>query len=193
MCAVVEVRILCVMTTRRRDEQDVVRSERWLRSLVDSLPQLVWAAHPDGRAVDRNLRWYQRTGLTPEQTLGYGWADAVQPGDRGRWLDSWQRAPAPGVISSASTASAVRDGSYCCFLDRGLPSHAPAAMSLNGPAPAQISKTRSGRRRQSRSHTGEGPVPAVLSHESRTPLSPVLIAAPPCWIARRRLAPSARP
>jgi PAS domain-containing protein len=38
-----------------------------LRGAIDTIPQLVWSAFPDGTVEFRNQRWLEYTGLTAEQ------------------------------------------------------------------------------------------------------------------------------
>ena len=52
-----------------------------LREMIDTIPALAWAAHPDGSAEFLNRRWLDYTGLTSEQALGWGWQAAIHPDD----------------------------------------------------------------------------------------------------------------
>src|SRR5207344_97030 len=52
------------------------------RTLAESLPQLVWTTLPDGQHDYFNRRWYEFTGLAPEESLGQGWRAAIHPDDR---------------------------------------------------------------------------------------------------------------
>src|SRR5688572_8500862 len=49
------------------------------RLLGDALPHIVWATRPDGQADYLNRRWHEYTGLTPEQSRGFGWLTALPP------------------------------------------------------------------------------------------------------------------
>ncbi len=60
--------------------------------LADSVPGIVWAAQPDGIVDFFNRRWYDYTGLSPEQTKSWGWALVVHPDDLPRWMDAWDQA-----------------------------------------------------------------------------------------------------
>ncbi len=61
------------------------------RTLAEALPQIVWTASP-GSGVDYcNCRWYQLTGFTEAQTLGWGWPNALHPDDRPVALENWEK------------------------------------------------------------------------------------------------------
>jgi diguanylate cyclase (GGDEF)-like protein/PAS domain S-box-containing protein len=61
------------------------------RMLAEALPQIVWTASP-GRGVDYcNRRWYELTGFTEAQTLGWGWPNALHPDDRPVALENWEK------------------------------------------------------------------------------------------------------
>jgi diguanylate cyclase (GGDEF)-like protein/PAS domain S-box-containing protein len=65
--------------------------EARLRALAEAIPQIVWTAIPEGGLDFCNQRWYELTGLTAAQTLGYGWAAALHPDDRPVALDNWEK------------------------------------------------------------------------------------------------------
>ena len=47
-------------------------SEERYRALADAMPQIVWTADADGAFDYYNQRWFEYTGMTLEQTLGWG-------------------------------------------------------------------------------------------------------------------------
>jgi diguanylate cyclase len=61
-------------------------------SLADTLPQIVWTAGPDGGVTYFNRRWYEYTGLSDEDSLGFGFRCALHPGDLERTNARWDRA-----------------------------------------------------------------------------------------------------
>jgi PAS domain S-box-containing protein len=89
--------------------------------LVDALPQPAWAARPDGWVVYHNQRWSDYTGLTREQSLGYGWTGALHPEDRQPWLDRWDHATRTGEGYESELRLRAADGAYRWFLVRSLP------------------------------------------------------------------------
>lgn len=65
--------------------------EARFRTLAEAIPQIVWTAIP-GEGVDYcNQRWYELTGLTKEQALGWGWSNSLHPDDQSIALQNWER------------------------------------------------------------------------------------------------------
>jgi PAS domain S-box-containing protein len=79
------------ISDRRRAEQELRASEERYRTTADSLPQLVWTSGADGTTEYLNNRWYEDTGLTLESAGLQGWTYFLDPEDRERCLDVWQR------------------------------------------------------------------------------------------------------
>jgi len=89
--------------------------------LAESLPQLLWAARPDGHLDYFNGRWYDYTGMTAEESRGPGWSRALHPEDRGRAEARWGLATATGEAYEIEYRLRRRDGAYRWFLGRALP------------------------------------------------------------------------
>ena len=65
--------------------------EARFRTLAEAIPQIVWTAIP-GKGVDYcNQRWYELTGLTEEQALGWGWSNSLHPDDQPVALQNWEK------------------------------------------------------------------------------------------------------
>src|SRR5919202_749339 len=47
--------------------------------LLATLPQIVWLAEVDGSVTNFNPRWYEYTGLTAEESLGWEFLKAIHP------------------------------------------------------------------------------------------------------------------
>jgi PAS domain S-box-containing protein len=77
------------ITERKRAEEALRQSEERFRFLAESIPHMVWAAHPDGSGDYGNARCSEYVGFAPEQLLGTGWAEALHPDDRQRVHDAW--------------------------------------------------------------------------------------------------------
>ncbi len=80
------------ITERKRTEAERHQSEERYRSLAEAMPQLVWATDENGSHFYYNRRWYEYTGLTEEESMGFGFASALHPEDKERTLARWQRA-----------------------------------------------------------------------------------------------------
>src|SRR3984885_10933370 len=92
-----------------------------LQTLIDTVPSLLWTSFPDGSKEFLNRRWYEYTGLTPEQGKGWGWKVVVHPDDLDRLIRAWLdllHDPKPGELE---TRIRRYDGEYRWFLIRVLP------------------------------------------------------------------------
>ena len=92
-----------------------------LQSLIDTVPSFLWTSFPDGSKEFLNRRWYEYTGLTPEQGKGWGWKVVVHPDDLDRLIREWLALlndPKPGELE---TRIRRYDGEYRWFLIRVLP------------------------------------------------------------------------
>ena len=59
--------------------EELARSRENFAALADNIAQLAWMADPSGRVFWYNQRWYDYTGLTPEQMSGRGWQQVHDP------------------------------------------------------------------------------------------------------------------
>src|SRR5690242_16707550 len=58
----------------RREQLDI-------RLVVDTIPALAWSSHLDGAVDLVNQRWRKYTGLSSEESYGWGWKAAIHPDD----------------------------------------------------------------------------------------------------------------
>src|SRR5882672_465255 len=96
-------------------------SERDLRSIIRTIPTMVWSAAPDGSVDFFNPRWLDYTGLSPDQSRDWRWTAAIHPDDLSRLTDSWQSILVRG--ESGETEARLRrfDGAYRWFMFRANP------------------------------------------------------------------------
>jgi PAS domain S-box-containing protein len=104
---------------RRQAEEALRASEAQYRSLADLIPGIVWTAGADGAIDYANQFWFTFTGLTPEQTLGSGWAVAVHPDDLPRVTELWSRSLRTGDPVEVDYRVRRADGVYRWFLAQG--------------------------------------------------------------------------
>jgi PAS domain S-box-containing protein len=77
---------------RKEAAEALQASERDLRSIIGTIPTMVWSSAPDG-SVDFNFfnpHWLDYTGLPPDQTRDWRWTAAIHPDDLRRLTDAWQ-------------------------------------------------------------------------------------------------------
>ena len=100
---------------------DLRASEERFRLLADALPQIVWAAGPDGRTDYLNERWYEYTGLHPDSCAGQGWWEALHPDDKGPCREALDEAVRSGRPCQVEGRLMGRSGSHRWHLGRALP------------------------------------------------------------------------
>jgi PAS domain S-box-containing protein len=109
------------ITERKRTEQTLRDGERQFRELADSMPQIVWAAGPEGHFDYYNQRWYEYTGR-PESVSGdASWTDVVHPDDQNECLARWHAATQTGNAYEIEYRLREHTGRYHWFLRRALP------------------------------------------------------------------------
>ncbi len=85
----------------RRALDEIKNSEIKLRQVIDTIPTLAWRNLPDGSKDFLNKRWHDYTGLSAEESYGWGWQAAVHPEDLPSLLERWRQFRAseePGEI-----------------------------------------------------------------------------------------------
>ncbi len=103
-------------------ERSLIEAEEQFRSLVEALPLIVWTANAAGEVVFFNQRWSDYTGMTVEQSLGWGWEPVLHPEDSQRCVELWQQSIAHGApFEMELRFKRAGDGAYRWFLGRALP------------------------------------------------------------------------
>ena len=113
---------------RKRAEEDlrnaldqIQKSESKLRQVIDAIPALAWCNLPDGPNEFLNKGWHEYTGLTPEESHGWGWQVAFHPDDLPPLLEKWTRMLTSGVPDEIEARLRRHDGIYRWFLIRAQP------------------------------------------------------------------------
>jgi PAS domain S-box-containing protein len=82
------------ITERKRAERALRESEARFRNMADNAPVMIWVSDPGGYCTYLNRQWYDFTGTTERQGLGFGWLDSVHPDDRSHTLGAFRDANA---------------------------------------------------------------------------------------------------
>ena len=109
------------VTERKRAEEAVLRSEKELRNVIETIPISVWTALPDGTVDFVSRHWRDHSGLSEENASGAGWQTAVHPDDIDRHLDKWRASLATGAPFENEARRRAADGEYRWFLARAVP------------------------------------------------------------------------
>lgn len=114
--------LLQQITERKQAEGALRHSEERYRSLAEAMPQIVWTAQPDGALDYYNQRWFDYTGMTFEQTQGWGWAPVIHPDDLQQCSALWDEAVRTGQDYQVEYRfKRASDGTYRCHLGRAVP------------------------------------------------------------------------
>jgi len=89
-------RIPCMVTALRSTARNLEDSEERWQQLANSMPQIVWAAKPDGHVDYYNDRWYEFTGFSRELTGDESWKPILHPDDVERTLRTWRESVRTG-------------------------------------------------------------------------------------------------
>lgn len=109
------------LTSTRRAELALRQSERRFRSFANAAPAMLWVTEPDGSCSFISRRWYEHTGLTEDESLGFGWTRATHPDDHERVAASFREAHASRRPFQIAYRLRRADGAYRHALDLGSP------------------------------------------------------------------------
>jgi PAS domain S-box-containing protein len=80
------------LTDLKRTEAALRQSEERYRTLATASPVGMFRTDAEGRCTYVNERWCEISGLSPEQALGEGWVQALDPRDRQGVAMQWTQA-----------------------------------------------------------------------------------------------------
>ena len=95
------------------------QSDQQVRILADHIPDIVWAATPEGDFDYLNRRWYEYVGDDIDKSSNF--VAAFHPDDRDRWYGDWSRARETGERYETEFRLRDKEGDYRWFLVRGEP------------------------------------------------------------------------
>jgi len=110
------------ITEQKRAEEAARRSESELRDLIENVPAIVFVALPGPSSAFVSRGWREYTGLSAEDTAGFGWRQVVHPEDLERHMERWRVCAATGEpFEDEARFRRAADGEYRWFLDRAVP------------------------------------------------------------------------
>ncbi|MGJ7916259.1 ATP-binding protein [Massilia sp. LXY-6] len=109
------------ISARKSAEDTLRQSEEVLRALANTIPQLAWMAQADGAIVWFNERWFDYTGTTPDQVVGWAWQSTCEPSVLPAVMERWQACVRNGDPFEMEYPIRGADGKYRWFLTRVNP------------------------------------------------------------------------
>lgn len=116
------------ISAQRRLEEEQVQTEKALRAteqrfrlFADTAPAMLWVTEADGSCSYLSRGWYDYTGQTEANGLGYGWLEAVHPDDRDSARRKFIDANAQRAPFELEHRLRRADGTYRWVIDAGRP------------------------------------------------------------------------
>ncbi|WP_159994076.1 PAS domain S-box protein [Roseomonas sp. 18066] len=116
--------LLAIMRDRTSGQEAVEamrESEQRYRYAVELSPQIPFTSDPRGNVLDFSSRWSVLTGMSHDQTLGWGWARAIIPIDRKSILRRWVHCLRTGEACDVEGRLLAADGGPRWFRTRVYP------------------------------------------------------------------------
>ncbi|WP_242929051.1 PAS domain S-box protein [Pontibacter vulgaris] len=106
------------ITKRKEAELALRESEEKFRVFANNIENLAWMADPEGSIFWYNERWYEYTGTTLDEMLGWGWDKVHHPDHVKRVVEFAQQAWTEGKTWELTFPLRGADGEYQWFLTR---------------------------------------------------------------------------
>ena len=184
---------------RKKAEDAARRSEKELLESIDIIPAIAFTTLPDGSAIWANRQWGEYSGLTPQDTSGFGWQVTLHPDDVELHLAKWHRAHAKGEPFENEARHRSSKGEYRHFLVRAVPLRDESGQivrwygtltDIEDRFRAEQERERLRQLESDLAYMGRvmtmGELSASLAHEIKQPITAAVMSAEACsrWLRR---------
>ena len=121
------IALIAIETDRSRASlkkafDELATSKAQLETILNTIPAVAWRGEPDGSINYFNRRWHDYTGLSPEESQGWGWTRIIHPEDQPAAMGKWLHQILPSRKTGEIVARLRRsDGQYRWFMVRVKP------------------------------------------------------------------------
>lgn len=165
------------MTESFKAQRALRESDAKFHTLADNIPQLAWMADADGTLTWYNNRWLEYTGKTIEEMQGVGWRDVHHPDYVGPVTKKIIRHIRSGLIWEDTFPLKGRDGNYRWFLSRAVPIKDENGKIVNWfGTNTDVTDQRKLEEDLRLADRHKDDFLAMLAHELRNPLAPIVAA-----------------
>ncbi len=173
------------ITGRKALEANLAASEARFRIIAEKSPVMIWRTDVHGHCDYVNQTWLEFRGRRLEPDFGDGWADGIHPDDRDRCLAEFRAAFERREPFELVYRLLRKDGQYRWISDRGAPYH-DAGGAFHGYLGSCLDITerieletalKQQREMAEESSRHKTRLVSALSHDARTPLNAVVLAA----------------
>ncbi|HLX40811.1 MAG TPA: PAS domain-containing sensor histidine kinase [Ktedonobacteraceae bacterium] len=109
------------ITERKQMEATLRQNESLRRFILESMPQKIFTAKPNGEVDYFNQQWMEFTGLSFVQIKNWGWIQFIHPEDVEENINRWQHSIDTGEPFQFVHRFRRNDGVYIWHLSRALP------------------------------------------------------------------------
>jgi PAS domain S-box-containing protein len=169
------VAVVLDVTEQKRAERLLRESESGFHQLADAMPQIVWAARPDGYLDYYNERWYEFTGFPRGEYGEASWKPILHPDDVQRCKDVYYACIKSGSPYQIEYRFKDRTtGSYRWFLGRASPVRDEQGVIVRWFGTCtDIDDTKKAEEALQEADRRKNEFLATLAHELRNPLAPI--------------------